>query len=87
MSGNLPNAFIITAGNNGTPFYLGRIAAHVIIAHPGTSIGGIWNLLFRDPFSSCTGGKVTDLADIHRVRSDTNKAWDGDTLELGLQFD
>ena len=51
----------MTAGSNEALKYLRRIAAHVIIAHPGTAIGGIWNLLFRDPFNSSTGNEITDL--------------------------
>lgn len=52
---------VITVGSNGALGYLGGIAALVIIAHPGTAIGGIWNLLFRDPSNSSTRGEVTDL--------------------------
>lgn len=41
--------------------YLGRVASLVIIAHPGSSIGSIRNLLLRDPFHTSTGYEVTDL--------------------------
>ncbi len=75
------NNIIITVGSNGALGYLGRIAAHVIIAQPGTAKGGIRNLLFRDPFNSSTGDKVTDLVTQKDKQSHSgqHRAWDGDT--------
>lgn len=41
--------------------YLGRVAPFVVVAHPGVAIGGIRNLLLRDPFNCSTGDEVADL--------------------------
>lgn len=78
----MPNNIIRTVCSNDARGYLGRKAAHVIIAHPGTAIGGIGNLLFRDPFNSSTGGKATDLVTQKDKQSyiGQHRAWDGDTL-------
>lgn len=59
---------LFESGRNRALGYLGRITAFVIIVHPGAGIGGIWNLLVRYPFNSCTVNIVTNLeTQKHRV--------------------
>lgn len=41
--------------------YLGRKAAFVIVAHPSTAVGGIRNMLLRDPGNCSTVGEIADL--------------------------